>query len=426
MKKVLIITYFFNQEVIGSVRLRGLAKYLPKFGWEPIILTTTTNNSHSNYRIIETEYNELLERWKNFFGFNQQKKFPEQIKLSTKKNKKTFIEFLIKIYIEIFAYPDSQKNWCKPAVEAGAKLLENEHFDAIISSSSPVTCHLIANNLKKQYKLPWIADLRDLWTQNPYYDHTYLRRLIDKQLEINTLRIADAITTTTDYSTKDIETIHKSKHVYTIPNGFDPIKLNQNNECLPINDKLTIMYAGTLYNGKRDPEPLFEALAELNSEKKIDLRNLSIDFYGCGEDWLKKDIAKYNLENIVMVHGMVPRDEIIKKQEKTQLLLLLTWNNPKEVGVIPGKLYEYLAAKRPIISIGFPNGLVKGIIDNTNSGVHVSNKERIKDVIYHYYQEFKQNGNIKYNGISEEINKYKHNEMAKKFAIVLNEITNSS
>ena len=423
MKKVLIISYYFNQkEMIGSIRLRGLAKYLPKFGWKPIVLTIKLNNeSDLCFKTVETEYLDLMASWKAKVGLNPKNTVKNQLKIENKKNKRGLIDFLLDGWVELFAYPDAQKNWYKPAVEAASELLETEHFDAMLSSSSPVTCHLIANELKKRYNIPWVADLRDLWTQNPYFNHFFIRNILERRLELKTFKNVDALTTTTAYFKRDLEELHKSSKVYSILNGFDP---SYENHGTLLKDKFNLIYTGNLYKGKRDPEPLFKALNELINNNNINAKLISVEFYGSNEDWLLNDVNKYHLENVVKICGVLPRNEVLKKQKESQVLLLLTWNNPKEKGVIPGKIFEYLAAKRPILSIGNSNGLVRKLIESTNTGVVPSNVEEIKSSILMFYNEFTSSGKVKYTGISHEINKYSQVSMAEKFSYVLNQIIN--
>ncbi|BDZ71646.1 hypothetical protein [Methanobacterium petrolearium] len=154
MRKVLIIAYPFSRNVIGAVRLRGLAKYLTELSWEPTILTiNSSENSKFPYNLVEAEYDGLLVRWeKKIKSSNPKDK--SNSKANTSKNRKSYLDFLVKLGNEFFAYPDLQRYWFKPAVDQGSKLLEKEDFDAIISSSSPVTSHLVANELKKGLKFP--------------------------------------------------------------------------------------------------------------------------------------------------------------------------------------------------------------------------------------------------------------------------------
>ncbi len=419
--KILIISYLFLQtEKIGSIRIQGLAKYLHRCGYQPTVITAKTDsNQNFPFRIIETDYEDLMAIWKKKLNFSPNKTINQQIKIKNNKNTNKLTEHIFKIWNNIIAYPDLEKNWYKPAIEAGSKILENESFDAIISSSSPVTCHLVAQKLKKDHNIPWIADLRDLWTQNPYMDHFFLRDYFEKRLELKTLRYADIITTVSKPLALELKKIHENKEIFSISNGFDP---DIQSKTKKLDQKLTITYTGNLYHGKRDPKKLFIALNELISEKKINVKDLSINFYGPKEDWLINDIQKYNLSKVVNLIGIIPRKDVLKIQRKSQLLLLLTWENPKEYGIVPGKVFEYLAAQRPIISIGFDKGPLQDIIKSTNSGIHTSEIKEIKKFIHISYNQFKSDGLLQYYGIKEEVNKYNQIEMCKKFIEILNKI----
>jgi len=291
----------------------------------------------------------------------------------------------------------------------------------MISSSSPVTCHLIANKLKKNYDIPWIADLRDLWTQNHYYLHSRIRKIIDKRLELKVLSNADILTTVSPILAEKLKEIHKTKNIFSIPNGFNSEEINPG---IPLTDKLSIIYTGRLYQGKRDPELLFKALNELNNEQKIDLNDFLLDFYGKSQDWLKKDIEKYDLEKIVRQNGVVSREDVIKKQWESQILLLLTWDNPAEKGVLTGKIFEYLAAKRPILSYGISEGIVKDLIEETNAGYHAKDLKDLKNILERVYSQYKLNGKVDYYGLEDKINKCSHEEMTKKFVKALEIIVN--
>jgi len=125
----------------------------------------------------------------------------------------------------------------------------------------------------------------------------------------------------------------------------------------------------------------------------------------------------------VNLNGTVKREIVIEKQWNSQLLLLLTWANPNEKGVLTSKIFEYLAAKRPILSYGVGSGSVKDLIDETNAGFHAQNFDDLKMILENFYNEYKLNGQIEYHGLEHVINKYSHEEMTKKFINVLETIT---
>ena len=154
---------------MGSQRPSKLAKYFPEFGWEPIILTAKLpGKPQDGMRIIETDYKDVLTYTKSLFGFDQTKGIQEQLNIQISKNASslTLKSRTIKFAKDLIAFPDDQRGWYKYAMQSACELLDKEKVDVILSTSSPVTSHIIAKELKKKYQIPWVADLRDLWTQN--------------------------------------------------------------------------------------------------------------------------------------------------------------------------------------------------------------------------------------------------------------------
>ncbi len=418
----MIITFFYNQiDITGSVRLRGLVKYLPDYGWTPVILTVKTSTSSCDQNIIyETPYVDILFRWKKLLRPSLFKTLKKYYYLSGNKEKKTIIDRIFSVIIDFFIYPDAI-NWTKFAVEMSDKIFKDNTINAIISSSVPISSHLIANKLIKQYNIPWIADLRDLWTQNHYYPCSKFRFFFERQLEIKTLFPADIITTVSQPLADTLKGLHHNK-VLAIPNGFDPQQINPG---MPLTEKFGITYTGALYQGRRSPIRLFRALKELVDERKIDPNLITINFFGDDGDCLTNDIKRYKLQNIVKVFGHISRQESILRHRESQVLLLLTLNDQNEKGVYTGKIFDYLAAKRPILSIGMCEGVINDLLEKTHAGIHVSTDEEIKDQLLRFYQEFQENGTIGYHGLQSEIEKYSHREMAKQFADVLDNLCKS-
>lgn len=467
MKKVLLIAFYFNQtNAIASKRLRGIAKYLPQFGWEPIVIVPKSNINYgnsfensfesslknsfknSNFKVIETDYEYMTDRWFNKFknkkntkndtklkskneieevnenNINDKNKIisknnPEETSKLASKTTSKAISKAISIAGEIFAYPDGMKYWYEPAIKVSKEAIEVNNIEAIISSSWPVTSHIIAKDLKKKYNLKWIADLRDLWNLNPYVKHTFIRNYFEKKLEIETLEYADVLTTTTELASKKLKELHPQKKICTVMSGYDIEDITNNNT--PKNqEKLNFTYAGSLYGGKRNPKLLFKGISELIHEDKINPLLLSLDFYG-DNFGLKETAEEYGIEDLVNIHGTIPHEEVLKKQKESQALLLLSWNNKKEEMFLPGKIYEYLAAKRPVLSIGYREGSLKDLIEKTEIGYHVSTLEETKNSIMKFYNNFNENKILRYNGNSE-VNKYSIISTAQKFGSILDSI----
>ena len=423
MRKVLIIGYFWPY-LNGSGRVIGLAKHLPEFGWQPVILTAPLQgNPDPQFRVIETSYHGVLDFWMKLFGFNPNKTVGEQVKNRfnvTSEKSKSFLNFFYTIGRAIVNYPDSEKCWKPFAIKASSELLQNEDIDAMISIW-PVTSHLIAKELKIKYKIPWIADYPDLWSQNHNYAYGPLRKQIDRRLELKTLLSADALTTVSQPWAENLRALHKRESVYAITHGFDPDTLNT-----PLTDltaKFTITYTGAIYRGKQEPSRLFAALNDLISNGTMDPDDVEVRFYGYVEEWLAREIEEYGLSSIVGLHGRVPLQIAFDKQRESQLLLLLNWNDYRIKGWHSLKIYAYLAAQRPILATGgFGDDVVKKILDETGAGMYAPTVENIKSILRELYLEYKQKGEISYNGNIEKINKYSHREMARKFAEVLDRL----
>lgn len=416
VKKVLIIADLFY----ASPRIPGLAKCLPEFGWQPIILTTLLgdrpserfgppNDFKENNRVIETS--------------SPPKDVGVRVKkgLSSKRYRyfRPLLKFLYRRYSEIVHYPDEEKGWKSLAVKAGDELLQNEDVDAMISCSSPVTTHIIAKELKERHKIPWVADFRDLWTQNHNYQYSILRKLFEKRLELKTLSTADALVTVSPLWTEKLKMLHKEKRTYTITNGFDPEKMSDGKANLT--SKFTITRTGQTYT-KQDPSKLLAALQDLISERAVDPKDVDVRFYGPENELLANRIEEYGLSAVVRQCGIVPREISLEKQRESQLLLLLKWEDPQERGVIPGKVFEYLAARRPVLATGGTDDVAKELLNETSAGIDAQTVEDIKSALRKLYAEYKLKGKIISQENTEKINKYSYREMAKKFVEVINKI----
>ena len=439
MKKVILIAFYFNQvNEIASKRLRALAKYLPQFGWEPIVIVPELGaipkeNENLDCRIIYTEYEDMFSHFSNKLknskddsnGFNELD--DDKLKDSTSFSN-PLASKAISMAGEVFAYPDGMKYWHESAFKEASKIIEEEEIDAIISSSWPVTCHTIAKDLKDKYGIPWIADLRDLWNLNPYVSHTFIRTYFEKRLELKTFENADALTTTTDLAAETLATLHPNNRIVPILSGYDKDDFEFLEEIIENNnhdiedstkeDKLKFIYAGSLYGGKRDPTNLFKAIRQLEDEDKLDSSKISIEFYGDDTN-LEEISSRYGLRDILKIGGKISHEEVLKKQLGSDVLLLISWDNEKEKMFIPGKIYEYFALNKPVLSIGHKEGSLKDLIEETKVGYHVSDLESSKEALLNIYNEFIEKGKVELNS-DINIEDYSMENMAKKFADLLN------
>jgi len=434
MKRVLIITYWYPpKNVIGAIRLAKFAKYLPKYGWEPIVVTVdprtdlyTSSGELKDeltqgrvYRTRDWSFGEIFTAlYRKLRGSNKSSRAPTSSSASRESA-------LAKFYRSVICYPDECILWRFLSLGEIGKILEREKPDLIFSSSLPNTAHLIASKLSQRFKVPWVADFRDLWTQNPYLDRANWLKSKEERLERRVLSQASAMVTISDGLKSELAERY-DKPIFAIPNGFDPDDLafdahdadgnvDINGSC----DKLTLTFTGTIYPGKRDPSPLFDAMLLLKADGKIN-DEILVKFYGRKQDFIAQLLEdKYSdLKHSVELCGAIPRDEALRAQSNSAALLLLEWIDPRARGVYTGKIFEYLAANKPILSIGPDGGVLEQLIEKTNSGFQATDPQVIADKLGAWLEEYRASGRLEHNPDYDEIAKYSREKQTEMLAAV--------
>lgn len=417
MPRLLFIAHAYPPlPAAGSVRAGGLAKYLPNFGWDVLVLTAILpEGPRPAARVIETEYQNVIAGWKSRFGMNPERSVHEELKLPlpSKPNSNRLHTNLIRIARGLIAYPDEHKGWIRFAIRALSDLHANEKIDMILSTSPPASSHLIASRAQRLFKRPWVADFRDLWTENL----SGPTRLLHQRLERKTLKAADALVTVSSPWARSLQKKYPDKPVYTITNGFDPDDFRTQSRDLT--EYFSLTHTGYLYEGKRDPTLLFEVLHDLITEGALRKDNVRVRFYGPPEPWLPPLVERYGLKEIVELGGMVLRKEALRRQAESQILLLLGWSDPRETGQHTGKLFEYFGSARPILAVGGAVGVLTEALNETGTGVHISDKAPLRQYLLSAYAEFKSKGFLSYHANQTTVRQYTHLEMARKFSEVL-------
>lgn len=423
MKKVLIIGGIWPYHTHTGARVPGLAKYISEFGWEPIVLTMPLpGNQNLEYRVIEVPYHDRLNSLLKLLGFDTSKSIQNQVsqKIGV-TSKKSFVDFVFLRLREIIDYPDLNISWKSPAIKAGGELLQKENIRGIISASPPLMGNLIARELKERYKIPWLADFPHLWSQNNSYKYSSMRRMFDTRLELKTLSQVDVLTTTSKPLAKKLRALHKGKPIHVITHGYDPDAVNTVPE--KVTDKFTITYTGGWHPIFREPSKLFSALQKLISRGVMKPENIEVRFYGAEENWIDREVEKYGLSGIIKQYGRVPMEVAQAKQRESQLLFNPKWDDPRDPGIHSMKIFEYLAARRPILATGKYKDVVDDLLDETSAGICASSVEDVERALEKAYQEYKLKGEIAWHGDESKINNYSHREMARKFSEILDNLT---
>jgi len=241
--------------------------------------------------------------------------------------------------------------------------------------------------------------------------------MIDKRLEKTVLSQADMLTTTSEPLADKLWRLHRHIKVEAIPHGFDPDTLNSSPS--KVTDKFTITYTGSFERIKRSPSMLLLALRNLINQGIIDKEVIEVRFYGKQDSWIEDEIRSYLLSDIVKQYGYISMQESQTRQRESQLLFLPKWDDYNERGIHSYKLFEYLAARRPILATGEYRDVVNDLLVETNAGVCQSTVLDTENALLKAYQEYKDNGIVIWKGNELAINKYSQRETAKKFANLL-------
>jgi glycosyltransferase involved in cell wall biosynthesis len=433
MKKVLIITYYWPPMGGGGVqRWLKTTKYIREYGWEPIIFTPENGEISildeemvkeipKGVKEIRTPIWEPFNIYKKLTGKKKDEKMAPGIASESKGN--SFLQNLSVFIRGNFFIPDARKFWIKPASNYLINYLKENKIDAIVSTGPPHSTHMIALNVVKKHPIPWLADFRDPWTNIDFYHKLKLTNWADKkhhQLEQEVIDTANQMVTVSWSWAEDFHKMN-GRMPMVITNGFDPADFTKAG-TVDLDKKFTITHIGSL-NEDRNPHALWVALNELGKEEKDFLTDLKIQFIGQVDTTTIDAINKNGLKNNLVELGSMNHKAAIKKMIRSQLLLLPLNDTPNIDGVVPGKLYEYIGAKRPIICIGKIDGDSGKIIKETNAGTISDFKDipSLKHYLLDYYHQYKKN---KLTVLSEGYEKYSRKLLAGQIAEELNKISN--
>lgn len=428
MKKVLIITYYWPPSGGSGVqRCLKFAGYLRHYGWEPVVLTV----KNPDYPVYDES---LLEEIPTFMEILKVPAWEPyrmyQFLLGGKKDQ-THIGFisgttrtslLQQLFIWIrgnFFIPDARKYWIKPSVKFLSKYVSENQIDCILSSGPPHSAHLIAKNASRKFNIPWVADFRDPWTGVYYFNQMKLsKRSIKKhqRLEREVLNTANSIVVVGETMKNDFEKITDHR-IDVIHNGYDHKDYENLNPVL--DEKFSIAYTGMFFRDQNPPE-LWESLSELIEELPGFKNDLQLKFTGKIDAVVLSGIRDAGLSNYLLHTDYVSHERIPLMQSSMQILLLCINRIENANYILTGKVFEYLAAKRPVLAISPPDSDIARIIHSTGSGTVIPfyQKVALKEALSNYYHQFK-SGSLVMN--SSGFEEYSRQNLTKKLAKLLDE-----
>lgn len=417
MKKVLIITYYWPPAGgPGVQRWLQFSKHLPEFGFQPIVykpqnpsypITDASLDANPEVKVIEKSIFEPY-AFAELLSKSNSKTISSGIIKS--KKKQSWKERLMLYIRGNFFIPDARVMWVKPSVSFLKDYIQNHDIKTIITTGPPHSLHLIGKGLKEAYpELYWIADFRDPWTTIGYHSALKLTGKSKQKhlaLENEVLNSADQLITTSFQTKTEFEKKTKTP-IEVITNGYGEIPVDPE-----LSENFTVAHIGSLLND-RNPKVLWKVLSELIEENLVFKDFFELKLIGKISESVLKSAQEAGLKNFVSVVGYLNHKDALESQRTSQMLLLIEIDKQETRGIIPGKIFEYLASKRPILAIGPENWDAGKIISETNSGecFTYDEKARLKSYIEKSFKAFL-NGKLKAN--TKNIEQYSRKNLTKK------------
>ena len=344
MKRVLLVSFQYPPMTgtSGIQRALRFSQYLPEFGWEPIVLTAHARayDRTSGDQIGDIPPHIHVER---AFALDAAKHLA-----------------LFGRYPRAFAVPDRWKTWRLGAVAAGMRLIRQLRPSAIWSTFPIPTAHRIGLSLRRRSGLPWVADFRDVMTEDDYPARLDLRRAW-AALEAETIKGCSAAVFTTPGAAGMYAVRYgaeASRRISVIENGYDEQLFagmaagsGANGTANDGGERpLRLVHSGVIYPAERDPTAFFAALSELRGEGRVAASALRIVLRATGhDDYVARLVERAGIADMVEISPPVPYREALAEMLAADGLLLLQGQSCNRQ--IPAKLYEYLRSRKPVLGL---------------------------------------------------------------------------
>ncbi|TXF90941.1 glycosyltransferase family 4 protein [Neolewinella aurantiaca] len=436
MKRVLLITYYWPPSGgITVLRMLKFAKYLRATGWEPVIFTaegahyptidpTNERDVPQGIEIIRQRIWEPYSLYKKFMGKPADENvnnvfYTDDADGGWKHKAAVWVR-------SNFFIPDARATWIKGSVKRLNAYLAKHPVEAILSDGPPHSNTRIATLVSRATGTPWLADFQDPWTQVDYYQLLNLTRWgrnKHERQEQEAFAQAKRTTIVSPSWKHDLEAIG-AKNVEVIPYGYDPEDFADLKRSA--HQKFTLTHLGIM-GYDRNPVNLFAAIALLKKELPDFADDFELRLFGQLDYRVKENILAAGIGDQTNFAGNVARAEALQQQVDSHLLLLLLNQQENAKGRIPGKLFEYLAARRPILNFGGTDSDVAGILNETKSGStfgYDASPQEIARVLKEAYSDYKSGKAVQMD--AEVIKAYSHPVLVKKLGELLDEMTAQS
>jgi glycosyltransferase involved in cell wall biosynthesis len=394
LKKILIITYYWPPASSpGVYRFVKFCKYLPVYGFHPIILTVKNGSYPSVDESLCKEIDPAVKVYRTktiepFAIFNRltgKKGKSVPVAILPQKSDSPLKKLLFFIRANFFL-PDARRGWNKFAIKKAGEIIKQENLNCVITTGPPQSTHLIGLKLKKRYHIKWVADLRDPWSSNYYNEHFPRLKSTEKRdyrLETSVLNNADCVTVVSKGMYDDF--VDRSKRIEVIPNGFDHTDIPEKRK-----NTTTVFLMSYIGNFKQNQDvPAFwEALIALKNELPDFQKYFKLKFTGNINEQTVERIKQLELNDIVEFESHISHQEAVQRMVDCNLLFFVIPQAKHNKPIITGKLFEYVASRTPILSIGPGDGNASKILENQHRDkmLDYTDTSKIKSLVLSYFQ----------------------------------------
>ncbi len=371
MRHVLFLAYNWPPAGgAGVQRSLKFAKYLPEFGWQPVVVTTTPEaypvRDESLWADVPEDTPTYRVRGYDINGLRQRANQAGLGKLLTALNLALML-------------PDAAVFWSRLARPAVLHAAREQQPALIYSSSGPASAHLLAKWAQRHLGLPWLADFRDPWSRSSFTPYYPGYRALNRRIERGVLRAADRLVTVSAPLADDFQRLAgRPDPALVIENGYDEGDV----EALPParTARFTITYTGT-FNRLRHPAALVAAVDQLVASGQIPVEKLRIAIAGKDTERYVPNRPPYELL------GYLSHDALLELRRQSDLMLLVQNPMPESAGDYSGKLFEYLGSNRPTLAVAAPGNVGAMLIEEARAGVSVPHDaDAVAAAILRYYR----------------------------------------
>lgn len=429
MKRVLVIAYYWPPSGGSGVqRWVKMCKYLPSLGWQPVVYTPSNPALTAFDKTLEADIPaevEVIRRPILEPGQFAKKATSAQVTPINGKNKTLKQRVAMWIRGNLFV-PDPRVMWVLPSVVYLKKYLREHPVDAIVSTGPPHSMHLIAKRVARSMNIPWVSDFRDPWTRMFYFKHLNLTDWAEKahvRMELDVLDSSTRVVAVSPLVQDDFRQVTQTA-VELITNGYDQDDFLPAPRSSFSSEHFTLLHAG-LFAADGNPVSLWQAAAQLREENPAFRESFRLILCGKTDSEVIESIHRAGLEDCLTNLGYIDHKSVVGQMISAAVLMLPLRREPEYRATLPGKLFEYLASRRPIIGIGQTDGAMARILRTTGAGDTYlwEQQDRMKAWLleqFRFWQAGRLNDNI------TDISAYSRQRLAARYAELLNEITDNN